>query len=128
MRILFDSHALVWFALGDRRFPAELRRKLEEPGTEFIVSAVCIWEITAKFHRGKWSEAAAFVADLDITLRGSPYVPLPVTIEHARVAGSLAWDHRDPFDRMLAAQSQIECAPLVTADRAFRLFGTAVIW
>lgn len=128
MRILFDSHALVWFALGDRRFPVRLRRTLDDPGTEFIISAACIWEIVAKVHRGKWPDAAPFVAQLDATLRDSSHIPLPITIEHARVAGLFAWTHRDPFDRLLAAQSQVEGVPLATADPAFREFGTSVIW
>jgi PIN domain nuclease of toxin-antitoxin system len=128
MKILFDSHALVWFVLGDKRFPARLRRTLDEPDTEFVISAVCIWEIVTKVHRGKWPEAGPFVADLGATLQQSGYIPLPITIEHARVAGFFAWAHRDPFDRLLAAQSQIEAMPLVTADREFHAFGTSVLW
>ncbi len=69
MKILFDSHALVWFALGDKRFPTRLRRTLDEPDTEFVISAVCVWEIVTKVHRGKWPEAEPFVAQLDVTLR-----------------------------------------------------------
>jgi len=56
------------------------------------------------------------------------FTALPITIEHARVAGFLSGPHHDPFDRMLAAQSQVEGVPLVTADPAFRAFGTSVIW
>ncbi len=128
LKILFDSHALVWFALGDRRFPPRLRGTLGESGTEFVISAVCIWEIVTKVHRGKWPEAEPFVAQLDVTLRERAYIPLPITLEHARVAGFFAWAHRDPFDRLLAAQSQIEGVPLVTADPVFRAFGTTVLW
>lgn len=128
MKVLFDSHALVWFALGDRRFPDRLRRMLDDPDTEFVISAVCIWEIVAKFHRGKWPDAEPFVARLEVTLQDSAYIALPITVEHARVAGFFAWPHRDPFDRLLAAQSQIDGLPLVTADPVFRAFGTSVMW
>jgi PIN domain nuclease of toxin-antitoxin system len=128
MRILFDSHALVWFLLSDRRFPARLRQTLEMPDTEFVISAACIWEIATKFRRGRWPEAEAVLASLNLVLATSAYIPLAISIEHARTAGSFAWDHHDPFDRILAAQSQIESIPLVTADPVFRVFGTAVVW
>ena len=128
MRILFDSHALIWFLLGDNRFPDRLRLQLERPETEFVISAVCIWEITAKVRRGRWPAANEVITTLVDLLRTTVYIPLPITIEHARTAGFLAWEHHDPFDRMLAAQSQAEGVPLVTADPAFRAFGTSVIW
>jgi PIN domain nuclease of toxin-antitoxin system len=128
VKILFDSHALVWFVLGDSRFPTRLRRKLEEPDTEFVISAVCVWEIVAKVNRGRWPEAEVFVADLDTVLMKSAYLPLAISIEHARMAGFFTWAHRDPFDRLLAAQSQIEGIPLISADPVFRTFGTIVMW
>jgi PIN domain nuclease of toxin-antitoxin system len=128
VKILFDSHALVWFTLGDKRFPARLRDTLDDPDTEFVISAVCIWEIVTKVHRGKWPDAEPFIVRLDVMLQESAYVPLSITIEHARVAGLFAWSHRDPFDRLLAAQSQIEGVPLITADPVFRAFGTSVLW
>jgi PIN domain nuclease of toxin-antitoxin system len=128
MRILFDSHALVWFLLGDSRFPVRLRQRLELPETEFVVSAVCVWEIATKVRRGRWPEAEAIIANLSLALATSAYSPLAISIEHARTAGFFAWHHRDPFDRILAAQSQIEGIPLVSADPVFRAFGIAVMW
>jgi PIN domain nuclease of toxin-antitoxin system len=128
MRILFDSHALVWFLRGDKAFPARLRVELESPETEFVISAVCIWEIATKVRIGKWREARDVIATLDRLLKGVAYLELPITLEHARTAGSYAWRHRDPFDRLLVAQSQIEGLPLVTADPVFRAFGTSVLW
>jgi PIN domain nuclease of toxin-antitoxin system len=128
MRVLFDSHALVWFFLGDPRLPVGLRKILAEPETEFAISAVCVWEIATKVRRGRWPEANEIIATLDTALTESAYIPLAITIEHARIAGLLSGDHRDPFDRMLAAQSQVERLPLVTADPAFRHFGTTVMW
>ena len=128
MRVLFDSHALVWFLLGDARFPARLRQTLEVPETEFVISAACIWEIATKFRRGRWPEAEVVLADLNVVLASSAYSPLAISIEHARTAGFFAWNHRDPFDRILAAQSQLEEIPLVTTDPVFRTFGVAVMW
>lgn len=128
MKILFDSHALVWYLTGDRRLSRRARDIADDLDSEVFVSTVCAWEIATKVNRGRWPEAAQIVASLqDITLARA-FTPLPITIEHARVAGFLPGRHYDPFDRMLAAQSQVESVPLVTADPAFRSFGTAVIW
>jgi PIN domain nuclease of toxin-antitoxin system len=128
MRVLFDSHALVWFLLGDSRFPNRLQRDFEHPEMEFVISAVCIWEIATKVRSGRWPEAQEVMLNLGDMLTNSTYVPLAISIEHARTAGFYAWQHRDPFDRLLAAQSQIEKMPLVSTDPVFRKFGTAVLW
>ncbi len=128
MKVLFDSHALVWFLLGDRRFPPRLRLDLEHPDTEFVISAVCLWEIATKVRRGRWPEAEEVIATLDDVLAKRAYFPLAITIKHVQTAGFLAGHHRDPFDRMLAAQSQVEGIPLLSADPVFQTFGTAVIW
>lgn len=128
MRILFDSHAFVWFLLGDARLPIRLRQRLEQPETEFVVSSASIWEIATKARLGRWPDGATVMANLNAVLATSAYSSLFVTIEHARIAGFLPWRHRDPFDRILAAQSQVEGLPLVSADRVFAEHGVTVIW
>jgi PIN domain nuclease of toxin-antitoxin system len=128
MKLLFDSHALVWFLKGDERFPRLLRDQLELEDTEFVISAACVWEIATKVRRGKWPEAAPVLDNLTAVLATSLYTPLAISLEHARTAGLYAWRHQDPFDRILAAQSQIEAIPLISADPVFRDFGTAVMW
>jgi len=128
VRILFDSHALVWYLSGNTRLSRQARDIADDLESEVLVSAVCTWEIATKVNRGRWPEAAQIVTSLrDVTLARA-FTPLPITIEHARVAGFLQGRHYDPFDRMLAAQSLLESAPLVTADPAFQTFGTTVIW
>jgi PIN domain nuclease of toxin-antitoxin system len=128
MKVLFDSHALVWLLLGDRRVPVRLRQTLDDPDTQFVISAVCIWEIASKVGRGKWPEAEVVITHIYDMLATSACIPLPITIDHARTAGLFTWRHRDPFDRILAAQSQVEGIPLVSADPVFRAFGMAVMW
>lgn len=128
MKILFDSHALVWYLTGDRRLSRRARDIADDLESEVFVSAVCAWEIATKVNRGRWPEAAPVVTSLQDMTQAGAFTPLPITIEHARVAGFLPGRHYDPFDRMLAAQSQVDGFPLVTADPAFRSFGTAVIW
>jgi len=128
VKILFDSHALVWYLTGNERLSNKARDIADDLESVVFVSAVCAWEIAAKVNRGRWPEAAQIAASLQEITLAQAFTALPITIEHARVAGFLPAYHHDPFDRMLAAQSQVEGVPLVTADPAFRAFGTAVIW
>jgi PIN domain nuclease of toxin-antitoxin system len=128
VKVLFDSHALVWYLTGNKRLSHKARDIADNLESEVFVSAVCAWEIAAKVNRGRWPEAAQIANSLSEITLAQAFTALPITIEHARVAGFLPAHHRDPFDRMLAAQSQVEGVPLVTADPAFRAFGTSVIW
>ena len=128
MRILFDSHAFVWFLAGDTRFSDRVREVMAAENTITCVSAVTAWEIANKVRLGKWPEAAALAASLSDVIEEHGFESLPITLEQARLAGFLTGLHRDPFDRMLAAQAQTEGIPLVTADPAFRSFGTLTLW
>lgn len=128
MKILFDSHALFWFLVGDPRFSPAAREVIEAPDTTACVSAVTAWEIANKVRRGKWAEATPLAESFAATMAGLAIEPVPITLDHAVLAGLLPWPHRDPFDRMLAAQSRIENMPLVTADPVFQGFGTHVLW
>ena len=93
-----------------------------------FVSAVTAWELATKARSGKWPEAASYVARLDEVMDAFAFLPLPITLEDARLAGSMAVPHKDPFDRLLAAQAQLGNLALATVDMAFRAFGTRVIW
>jgi PIN domain nuclease of toxin-antitoxin system len=128
VRILFDSHSLVWFLLGDRRLPPHLRDAIELSDSEVFISAVCVWEIASKVGRGKWPEASNIPALVEDLVAANTFLPLSITLDHARAAGFLSGRHRDPFDRMLAVQSQLERIPLATADPIFRQFGVEVMW
>jgi PIN domain nuclease of toxin-antitoxin system len=128
MRILFDSHALFWFLHGDSRLSSRARSLVEADDTIGVASAVSAWEFANKFRLGKWPEIGAVADTFVQTMEVQGIEILPVSAEHARLAGLIPGDHRDPFDRMLAAQSEIEEMPLVTADPAFKAFGTKVVW
>ena len=126
--IILDSHAYFWWTIDDARLSPAARVAIEDARSDVFVSAVVAWELATKVRAGRWQGAEALVERFFEVLRRYEFMPLPISLEHAHLAGSLAARHRDPFDRMLAAQSQIENAPLVTADPAFLAFGTRVLW
>ena len=128
MRILLDTHALLWWLDGDRRLSQRARRLIDSDQTAVLVSAASAWEIRTKFRLGKLPGAAAVAADLMGCLDSQGFAPLSITVDHAQRAGSLPGPHRDPFDRVLIAQSQAEDLPLVTVDPVFGLYGVKVIW
>ena len=131
MRYLLDSHAFIWLTNTSRRLPEQLRSHLLLTTQRLLVSSVSAMEVSTKYHLGKWPEVAPLVSlgDWMQTLHLFQADALPVTTEHALLAGSLDWSHKDPFDRLLAAQAMVEDVPLVSADTAFSsLPGLKVVW
>lgn len=127
MTILLDSHAIVWYLAGDRRMSNAARSAIERD-PQVYVSPVSAFEIANKHRLGKWPQIEVLARDFVSAIDGYQWLKLPLSLEHAHLAGRFPADHHDPFDRMLAAQSQAEDIPLVTADPAFRAFGTRTLW
>ncbi len=123
MRLLLDTHTFFWAVRDPSRIPAAATALLTDPGNELLVSAVTPWEMGIKVRSGRFPEAVAFLAAMPRYLSTLGAAELPITIEHSLVAGQLEWPHRDPFDRMLAAQAIIENAVLLSADAAFAALG-----
>ena len=128
LRILLDSHAFVWFVQADRRCSNVARAAIEDPDAEVYVSAATAWEMSTKVRSGKWIEVKAVANQIERAISSFDFLPLPITVTHGRVAGSLPGAHKDPFDRILAAQAEIEGLVLVTVDPAFHVFGTRTLW
>jgi PIN domain nuclease of toxin-antitoxin system len=128
MRIMLDTHTLLWWLDGDKRLPLSARRLLARSDIEVLVSAASAWEITTKARLGKLPGALAVAADVAAAVVSQGFIALPISIQHAQRAGDLPGPHRDPFDRMLIAQAQIEGTPLVTNERAFEAYGIQRIW
>jgi PIN domain nuclease of toxin-antitoxin system len=129
MPLLLDTHALLWTLLEPQRIPDATLNQIRDPGTELLVSAASAWEISTKFRLGKLQEAQAVVHGYSGHLRRLRAKELPITSHHALTAGLLTWDHRDPFDRVIATQCMLESIPLVTADRVIAAFpGLRVVW
>lgn len=98
------------------------------PDNLLYCSSASAWEIATKYRLGRLPEAEEAVRHLPALLRAARMETLPISIEHALAAGSLAGNHQDPFDRMLIAQAQIEHMPIVTLDPAFRKFRIQILW
>ncbi|GGF34345.1 twitching motility protein PilT [Subtercola lobariae] len=129
MILLLDSHTFYWAVRAPGRIPALAVRLIEDPANELLVSAVTPWELGIKFRKGKFAEAGPFLAAFARHLSTLGARELPISGEHALIAAQIEWEHRDPFDRMLAAQAIVENAVLVTADAAFAsLGGLRVMW
>lgn len=128
MRVLLDTHTLLWWLDGDRRLSRSARIHIADTTNVILVSAASAWEITTKHRIGKLPGAAEVAADVAGAVAEQGFVSLDITILHAQRAGRLTGTHRDPFDRMLAAQAQLEDLPLVTDDPVFDGLGVNRIW
>jgi PIN domain nuclease of toxin-antitoxin system len=128
MRLLLDTHALLWWLDGDRRLSPKARRAIGDESNTILVSAASAWEITTKARLGKLPGATEVAADVAACVAGQAFQSLDITLLHAQKAGRLPGEHRDPFDRMLIAQSQIEDVAVVSDDEAFDAFDVRRFW
>lgn len=125
---MLDTHAVVWRWQINPRLPEAARNAISDTSNEVLVSAASVWELATRFRSRKWDEVGEIVAQFGAKAPNSQFGMLPITCAHSRLAGSLFGEHRDPFDRMLAAQSLIEHATLVTGNLALAQFGIDVLW
>lgn len=123
VRLLLDTHVSLWALRDPARLSIEAAALLRDPAHELVVSAVTAWEIATKYRIGKLPDAAPIVSSYSEFLFQLGAVELEITARQTLVAGQLEWSHRDPFDRILAAQSQLESLTLVTADVVFQPLG-----
>ena len=122
MKLLLDTHVLLWAALEPQKLTPPQRQGLEDSRNTLLVSAATAWEIATKWRIGKLAQAQAVVENYPLVLNTLAALELPITGSVARQAGLLEVPHRDPFDRLLAAQALDGALVLVSSDPAFRLF------
>lgn len=129
MRVLVDAHALLWFVTSrGSRMSERARTVLADASTNALVGAGALYEIAIKSRTGRLELPAAADVYLPRLLRRFAFGVLPIAEAHALRAGSLPMIHRDPWDRLLVAQAQIEAMPIVTADPAIGRYDVDVIW
>lgn len=126
--LLLDTHALLWWLLDSPELSATARSAIAAPDQRVLVSAATAWELATKSRIGKLPEAQDIVSNLPQYLRKQRFEALPISLDHALAAGQLPGPHRDPFDRMLMAQAQIERAWVVTVDPVFSEYGLGICW
>jgi len=125
VRLLIDTHALLWALASPGRLPARVRDALRAPSNTVYVSAASVWEIAIKAALGK---VTADIDELTSAATDVGFEGLSVTIAHAQRVRRLPDHHRDPFDRMLIAQAAEEGLTVVTRDREFVQYRVQVMW
>ena len=128
MRLLLDTHTVLWIMLGDPKLSVRARNAVRNTSNEVFVSVVCIWEIATKVRIGKMPKPGNLLEEPQLALRGLGFRDLPLTLSHARLGGSIVHPHKDPFDRMLAAQATIEGFTMVSVDEVFDDMAVARLW
>lgn len=127
-RLLLDTHTLIWWLGGDPQLPPTTRELIGDEVNAIYVSAASAWEISTKVRIGKLPSAAPLVSTLREHIERQGFAELDMTTDHALRAGSLPGAHRDPFDRMLAAQAQAENLAIVSNDTVFDRLGIVRAW
>ncbi len=125
---ILDSHALYWFAEDDPKMPLAVKQLIEDAATTIYVSVVSIWELAIKAANGKLKLASPpeiYFADV---LKQNGFKLLGVTYDHVILAAKLPLHHKDPFDRLLIAQSLVEGLPFLSVDEIFDDYGVTRIW
>lgn len=128
MRLLLDTHALIWWLAGDAALSRAADAAIADPGNDIFVSAVTAFEISNKFRLGKLPEAALLANDFVAQVAAEGFSPLPISLAHGVRAGGLLFSHRDPFDRLLIAQALTEAMTLVSNERLFDETAVPRLW
>ena len=128
MRILLDTHVLLWWLAEPDRLNAKARRLLEDEGNEILLSSISVMEIVIKAGLGKLQLQEPPEELIDRVIAEQALVPLSIRHDHALRTASLPPVHADPFDRLLIAQSLVESVPLLTADSVFRSYEVDLVW
>lgn len=120
MSYLIDTHIFLWWLFDDPKLNTTCRDIIRNPDRRILVSSVSAWEIATKYRIGKLPEAKQLVEQYSQILHQAKFIELAITSAHALRAGSLPIAHRDPFERMIMAQAELESLPIITYDKAFQ--------
>ena len=128
MRVLLDTHAVLWWNVDDARLSDAARELIRDGRNEIVVSAASVWEMAIKAAKGRLDLPTTIDRYIDDRLRRNRWSPLPIDTRHVIRAATLPEHHRDPFDRALIAQAQVEGLPIVTMDAAITRYDVETIW
>lgn len=128
MRALLDTHTLIWWISADPSLTQTACGIITDTDNTLVVSAASAWELAIKYRLGKLRKAADLVSDFSGRIAREGFDLLPISAEHGIRAGLLPGLHKDPFDRMLIAQSQSENIPIISNDAVFETYGVRRLW
>jgi PIN domain nuclease of toxin-antitoxin system len=128
MKLLVDTHALICYVDQDYLVSPKAHAAISDPGNDLFLGAGTIWEMAIKVGLQKLTLSQAFRQWIDKAMADLGLVLLPITVDHAEIQAGLPHHHRDPFDRLLIAQSQVERMPVVSADPQFDSYGITRVW
>ena len=128
MRLLLDTHALIWWLAGDEALSRRAREAIADEVNEIAISAASAMEIAKKFRIGKLPGAALLAQNFEEIIAEQGFGELPISVHHARLAGEMNIAHKDPFDRLLIAQAQTEGMVLVSNEELFEGFAIKRLW
>jgi PIN domain nuclease of toxin-antitoxin system len=128
LRLLLDTHALIWWLAGEEALSRAARGAIADETNSVAVSAASAMEIATKFRLGKLAQAAPLARDFEAIVAAQGFAELSITVRHARRAGEMNIAHKDPFDRLLIAQAQVEGMVLVSNEASFDGFAVQRLW
>ena len=128
MRLLLDTHALLWWLAGSERLSQPAQQAIADEANDVLVSAASAWEIATKYRLGRLPSAEVVALDIAGVIAAQDFEEMPVTVEDAARAGALPGRHRDPFDRMLIAQAQARNLAIISIDVHFDSYGVRRLW
>lgn len=128
LRILLDTHALIWWLTDSSRLSDAVHGAILDPANEKLVSAASAWEVATKCRLGKLPEAEALALDFVGIITRQGFAELPITVSDAVRSGSLPGPLRDPFDRMLIVQAQTLSLVLISNESSFDHYGVLRLW
>ena len=128
MRVLLDTHVFLWWVEDAPALSRRARSAISNPANECLVSLASCWEMAIKLSLGRLRLPGAIERFIPEQLSVNAFRQLEISIRHVARVATLPFHHRDPFDRLLAAQALEEGCPIVSADRSFRAYGVRRIW
>lgn len=128
MILLLDTHTFLWFVMNDPRLSARAKSLIEDPGNQRLLSVASAWEMAIKVSLNKLTLTEPLHPFLLTQLTQNQTSLLPITLEHLQIVSSLPFHHRDPFDRLIIAQSLVDNLSLLSADASFDAYGVARLW
>ncbi len=128
MRVLLDTHAFIWWVIDDSQLSNAARECIANPDNDVFLSVASAWEIVIKVNIGKLILPEPPLVYIPSRLSSNQFESLPIQLNHVLQVAALPNHHRDPFDRILVAQSQVEQMPILTIDNLIAQYSVSIVW